>query len=50
MRLSRAERSLLPDWWFSIDRLLLSAVLLLMASGAVLSLAASPPAAQKARA
>jgi cell division protein FtsW len=33
MRLSRADRSLVSDWWFSIDRTLLSAILLLMAAG-----------------
>lgn len=45
MRLTRSDRSLLSEWWFTVDRLLLSAVLLLMAAGLVLSLAASPPTA-----
>lgn len=47
MRLSRAERSLLSDWWFSIDRMLLAAVLLLMLAGLVFSFAAGPAAAER---
>ena len=47
MRLTRADRSVLSDWWFTIDRLMLSAVLLLMLGGLVLSMAASPPIADK---
>ncbi|MGI9384293.1 MAG: putative lipid II flippase FtsW [Methyloligellaceae bacterium] len=47
MRLNRADRSLLSDWWFTIDRLLLSALLLLIIGGLVLSLAASPPVAAR---
>ncbi|MEO1274822.1 MAG: putative peptidoglycan glycosyltransferase FtsW [Pseudomonadota bacterium] len=35
------------DWWHSIDRWLLGAVLVLMATGLVLGLAASPPLAEK---
>ncbi|MDZ4790243.1 MAG: putative peptidoglycan glycosyltransferase FtsW [Hyphomicrobiales bacterium] len=49
MRLSRADRSLVADWWFSIDRRLLTLVFVLMTAGLVISLAASPPAAQKLR-
>ncbi|MGE3065259.1 MAG: FtsW/RodA/SpoVE family cell cycle protein [Hyphomicrobiaceae bacterium] len=47
MRLSRAERSLLTDWWFTVDRVLLTAVLALAGAGAILSLAAGPAAALK---
>ena len=47
MRLSRADRSLLVDWWFTVDRALLAAVLVIIAAGGVLSLAASPSIAIK---
>ncbi len=45
MRLSRAERSLLSDWWFSIDHRLLAAVLFLMLAGMIMAFGAGPPAA-----
>ncbi len=45
MRLSRAERSLFSDWWFSIDHRLLAAVGLLMLAGLVMAFAAGPSAA-----
>jgi cell division protein FtsW len=47
MRFSRSERSLLSDWWFTVDRVLLAAMLLLIGAGLLLSLAASPPIAIK---
>lgn len=47
MSLSRADRSLLTDWWFTIDRALIVAVVLLGAIGLVVSLAASPAIAAK---
>jgi len=47
MKLTRADRSLLSDWWFTVDRLLVSVVLLLMIVGVVLSLAASPSVASR---
>lgn len=47
MRLSRAERSLLSDWWFSIDHRLLAGVLFLMLAGMVMSFGAGPPAANR---
>jgi cell division protein FtsW len=47
MRISRAERSLLADWWFTIDRMLLAAMLVILATGVLLSLAASPSIALK---
>lgn len=47
MRLTRSDRSLLSDWWFTVDRLMFSAVLLLMIGGLLLSLAASPSVATR---
>jgi cell division protein FtsW len=43
--LSREERNPLSDWWWTVDRPLLGAILALMLSGIVLSLAASPAVA-----
>lgn len=45
--LSRADKSIVSDWWFSIDRLMLVAILLLMLAGLILSLAASPAEAHR---
>src|SRR5262245_46326844 len=42
MTLSRAERSVLTDWWFTVDRMLVAAILAIAGAGVVLSLAASP--------
>jgi cell division protein FtsW len=47
MRLARDDRSIVAEWWFSIDRLLLAAVLALIGIGIVLSLAASPAVATR---
>ena len=47
MKLSRTDRSLISDWWFTVDRLLVSAVFLLILSGVILSLAASPSVASR---
>jgi cell division protein FtsW len=47
MRLTRADKSVLSDWWFTVDRLMFFGLLLLMGLGVVLSLAASPPIAAK---
>ncbi len=47
MRFARSDRSLLSDWWFTVDRLLFAAVVLLIAGGVVLSLAASPSVANR---
>jgi cell division protein FtsW len=47
MRLTRADRSLVAEWWFTVDRRLLAVLLILVASGLVLSLAASPAVAVK---
>lgn len=47
MRLTRADRSVVSDWWFTVDRLMFFGLLLLMGAGLVLSLAASPPIAAR---
>ncbi len=47
MLVSRSDRGLLARWWFTVDRPLLSAVLLLMAAGVLISMAASPPVAER---
>ena len=47
MRITRADRSVLSDWWFTVDRLMFFGLLLLMGAGVVLSLAASPAIAAK---
>ena len=44
---SRADTSLLGRWWWTVDRWMLTAVLLLMLIGAALALAASPAAAER---
>jgi cell division protein FtsW len=43
--ISRAQRTPLSEWWWTVDRLLLGAILTLMLIGIVLLLAASPPVA-----
>ena len=43
--LSREERNPLSEWWWTVDRPLLGAIIALMLSGVILSLAASPPVA-----
>ena len=45
--MSRAERSFLANWWWTIDRWLLSALLALMVLGLVITMAASPPEAER---
>lgn len=45
MRLSRADRSRVADWWFTVDHVLVGAILALVVAGLVLSLAASPAVA-----
>jgi cell division protein FtsW len=47
MLISRSDRGSLARWWFTIDKLLLSAILLLMAAGVMINLAASPPVASR---
>ncbi len=45
MRFSRDDKSRLTEWWFTTDFVLLTAVMMLVAVGLVLSLAASPSVA-----
>ncbi|WP_407181668.1 putative lipid II flippase FtsW [Bradyrhizobium sp. STM 3562] len=45
--LSREERNPLSQWWWTVDRPLLGAIIALMLSGVILSLAASPPVATR---
>ncbi|SEQ40458.1 cell division protein FtsW [Faunimonas pinastri] len=45
--ISRANRSPLAEWWWTIDRTLLSLVLIMLLGGVVLSLAASPAVAER---
>jgi cell division protein FtsW len=45
--ISRSDRGLLARWWFTVDKKLLSATLLLMAIGVLVSMAASPPVASR---
>ncbi len=45
--ISRAERTPLSEWWWTVDKPLLFAVITLMLSGIVLSLAASPGVADR---
>jgi cell division protein FtsW len=47
MKFSRADRSRLADWWFTVDHALLYAILIIVGAGLVLSLAASPAVAIK---
>ncbi len=44
---SRADKSLLAEWWRTIDKLLLSALLFLMFAGFLMSFAGSPPVAER---
>ena len=45
--LSREQRNPLSDWWWTVDRLQLAAIIALMLAGVILSLAASPPVATR---
>lgn len=45
--ISRTDRSLVAEWWRTIDRLLLGVILLLILAGFLLSFAASPPVAER---
>lgn len=44
---SRAEQTAFARWWWTVDRVLLVAVLALMVIGFILSFSASPPVAEK---
>src|SRR3984957_16295536 len=45
--LSREQRNPLSDWWWTVDRLQLAAIIALILGGVILSLAASPPGATR---
>ena len=45
--ISRADNSLIVEWWRTIDKAMLSAVLFLMLAGMLLSFAASPSVAER---
>ncbi|WGD54465.1 putative lipid II flippase FtsW [Bradyrhizobium sp. CB1650] len=45
--LSREERTPFSEWWWTVDKPLLGAILALMLTGVILSLAASPPVATR---
>ena len=47
MLIRRSDRGLIANWWFTVDKALLSSVLLLMAAGVLISMAASPPVAER---
>ena len=44
---SRVERSTLANWWWTVDRWLLAALGTLVIFGLVLTMAASPPVAER---
>jgi cell division protein FtsW len=44
---SRADRSPFAQWWWTVDRYILGGVIVLMFAGIVLSLAGSPPVAER---
>src|SRR4030081_1246143 len=45
--ISRERRNPLSEWWWTVDRLQLGAILALMLGGTILSLAAGPPVATR---
>ncbi len=45
--ISRSDRGLVARWWFTVDWPLMSAILILMATGVMVSMAASPPVAAR---
>jgi cell division protein FtsW len=45
--ISRVERSSFADWWWTVDRWLLTALATLMVLGLVLTMAGSPPVAER---
>src|SRR3954451_10642173 len=44
---SRAERTRFSEWWWTVDRYLLAGIIALMFGGIILSLAGSPPVAER---
>ncbi|MCA3361066.1 MAG: cell division protein FtsW, partial [Roseomonas sp.] len=47
MALSRTDTSILGRWWWTVDRWTLAALMLLIAFGYVMMLAASPAVAER---
>src|SRR5205823_12518192 len=45
--LARDQRTPFSDWWWTVDKPLLAAIIALMLTGVILSLAASPPVATR---
>ena len=45
-RFSRTDRSVVAEWWWTVDRWMLGATLVLMGLGILLCMAASPPVAK----
>src|SRR5436309_4600226 len=45
--ISREQRTPLSEWWWTVDRALLAAIVALITGGVILSLAASPPVATR---
>src|SRR5437763_1253874 len=45
--LARDQRTPFSEWWWTVDRLLLAAIIALVLGGVILSLAASPPVATR---
>ena len=45
--MSRAERTLVGDWWWTVDRAILAGLATLMVTGLVLLMAGGPPAAER---
>jgi len=45
--ISRADNSVIVEWWRTIDKAMLCAILFLMLAGMLLSFAASPPVAER---
>lgn len=45
--MSRAERTLVGDWWWTIDRAMLAVLAILMLAGLVLLMAGGPPVAER---
>lgn len=44
---SRTDISLLGRWWWTVDRWMIAALIAIIAAGAILALAASPPVAER---
>src|SRR5258707_6440990 len=45
--LARGQRTPFSEWWWTVDKPLLAAIIALMLGGVILSLAASPPVATR---